>query len=441
MPKRLACILAVSCLMALEVSVADTDSDLYWPQWRGPLGTGVAPHADPPVEWSESQSIRWKIALPGKGHSSPVIWGARVFVTTAVPYGETVKATYSGARDAHNEEPVTQRHRFVVMAINRSDGKILWERTVREDLPHAGGHYTASLASNSPVTDGEYLFAFFGSYGLYGMTVDGDLMWERDLGQMDTLHGHGEGSSPALYGDTLVISWDHEDQSFVVALNKRTGEERWKVARDGGSSWTTPIVVEDGGTPQVIISGSRDVRGYDLATGSLIWECGGLSVENVVASPVAGNGIVFAGSSYDKQSMLAIRFHGAEGDITGTKRVVWTRVQGAPYVPSPMLYGDSLYFIRHFQGILTRVSAQTGEDRPGPLRLKGLRHVFASPVGAEGRVYVTDRDGTTLVMSDEDGPQVLATNWLDDIFSASAALVGAQLFLRGEKYLYCISEG
>ncbi len=438
---KLAWILAASCLLALDVNGADADADLYWPQWRGPLGSGVAPGADPPLEWSESQSIRWKVALPGKGHSTPVIWGDRVFATTAVPYGEAVKPRYSGALNAHDETPVTQRHRFVVMALSRRDGEILWERTVRDELPQAGGHSTASLASNSPVTDGEHLFAFFGSYGLYCLTVNGNLVWETDLGTMDTLHGHGEGSSPALYGDTLVINWDHEGKSFVVAFDKRTGEERWKIFRDGASSWTTPIVVDDGGTPQVIINGSRDVRGYDLTTGSLIWECGGLSVENVVASPVAGNGMVFSGSSYDKQSMLAIRFHGAEGDITGTKRVVWTRVQGAPYVPSPLLYGESLYFIRHFQGILTRVSALTGENRPGPLRLTGLRYVFASPVGAEGRVYITDRDGTTLVISDEDSPQVLATNRLDDTFSASAALVGAELFLRGEKYLYCISEG
>jgi outer membrane protein assembly factor BamB len=352
-----------------------------------------------------------------------------------------MEPSYSGALNAHDEVPVTQRHRFVVLALSRNDGEILWERIVRDELPHAGGHSTASLASNSPVTDGEYLFAFFGSYGLYCLSLDGNLMWETDLGQMVTLHGHGEGSSPALYDDTLVINWDHEDKSFIVAFDKRTGVERWKVFRDGASSWTTPIVVEEGGTPQVIVSGSRDVRGYDLMTGSLIWKCGGLSVENVVASPVAGDGIVFLGSSYDKQSMLAIRFHGAEGDITDTKRVIWTRAQGAPYVPSPLLYGESLYFIRHFQGILTRVRARTGEDRPGPLRLTGLRYVFASPVGADGRVYITDRDGTTLVISDEDSPQVLATNWLDDIFSASAALVGAQMFLRGEKYLYCISEG
>ncbi|MCH7868420.1 MAG: PQQ-binding-like beta-propeller repeat protein, partial [Myxococcales bacterium] len=189
-----------------------------------------------------------------------------MFVTTAVSFGEALKPKYSGFPNAHDELPVTQRHKFVVLAVSRSDGEILWEQTVREALPHAGGHYTASLASNSAITDGERLFAYFGSYGLYCLDLDGELLWEADLGQMRTLHGHGEGSSPALYGETLVVNWDHEGQSFVVAFDKRTGTERWKVARDGVSSWTTPIIVEHGGEPQVIISGSKYLRGYDLAT-------------------------------------------------------------------------------------------------------------------------------------------------------------------------------
>ena len=444
MVKRLVCIFAVCWLVAVPV-VADEESggagaEHYWPQWRGPLGTGVALNSNPPVEWSESKNIRWKIALPGSGHSTPIVWGDRVFVTTAVPYGEALKPKYSGFPRAHDELPTTHRHKFMVMAVSRCDGKILWEQTVRDELPHAGGHHTASLASNSAVTDGEHLFAYFGSYGLYGLDLDGELLWETDLGQMHTLHGHGEGSSPALYHETLIINWDHEGQSFVVAFDKRTGKERWMVSRDGVSSWTTPIIVEHSGKPQVIISGSKRVRGYDLATGKVIWECGGLSVENVVASPVAGDSMVYAGSSYDKQAMLAIRLDGAKGDITGTKQVVWSRTRGAPYVPSPLLYGDSLYFIRHFQGILTRVNARTGEDQPGPLRLKGISDVFASPVGADGRLYITDRDGTTLVISHGDIPRVLALNRLDDSFSASAAVVGRELFLRGQRDLYCIAE-
>ena len=416
------------------------DADRFWPQWRGPRGTGVAPHADPPVQWNDTKNIRWKIALPGKGHSTPVIWGDRIFVTTAVPYGEESKPRYSGAHDAHDEFPITHRHKFMVMAVNRRDGMILWEKTMREELPHAGGHSTASLASSSPVTDGEYLFAYFGSWGLYCLDPNGQIKWHKDLGQMHTLHGHGEGSSPALYRDTLIVNWDHEGQSFLVAFDKRTGEERWKVGRDGGTSWTTPIIAEHGGKPQVIISGSQRVQGYDFATGRALWECGGLSVENVVASPVIGHGMVYAGCSYDKQALLAIALNGAEGDITGTRQVVWSRTRRTPYVPSLLLYGDVLYFHSHFQGVLNRVNARTGEDQPGAFRLNGIRYVFASPVGAAGRVYITDRNGTTLVLSHEDTPKTLALNQLNDTFSASAAIVDRELFLRGEKHLYCIAQ-
>ena len=199
--------------------------------------------------------------------------------------------------------------------------------------------------------------------------------------------------------------------------------------------------VELGGKPQVIISGSERVIGYDLATGKVIWECGGMSVENVVSSPVVGDGMVFSGSNYDRKAMLAIRIEGAKGDITGTRQVAWRRTRGAPYVPSPLLYGNTLYFLYQFHGILTRVNARTGEDQPGPIRLNGLHGMlFASPAGASGRVYVTARNGATIVLRHSDKLEVLALNRLDDSFSASPAIVGRELFLRGEQYLYCIVE-
>lgn len=403
------------------------------------MGTGVGPYADPPLEWSETKNIRWKLALPGMGHSTPIIWGNRVFVTSAVPYGDFVAPKPSHTPGVHDYEAPTQRYKFMVFAIDRRNGKIIWQRTLREELPHEGGHTTASLASNSPVTDGELLFAFFGSRGLYCLDMDGELLWEEDLGDMQTLHAHGEGSSPALYGDTLIVNWDHEGRSFVVAFDKRTGEQRWKVARDEVSSWSTPLVVVHDGKPQVIISATKRVRGYDLATGGVIWECAGLS-SNVVASPVAADGMVYAGSSYDFQAMLAIRLDGAKGDITGTESVVWTLDRLTPYVPSPLLYGQTLYFIRHNQAMLTCLDAKTGQRRAGPFRLGGIRNVFASPVGAADRIYITDRSGTTLVLSHAATPEVLALNRLDDSFSASAALAGSELYLRGQQNLYCIAE-
>jgi hypothetical protein len=196
---------------------------------------------------------------------------------------------------------------------------------------------------------------------------------------------------------------------------------------------------EPAGRAQVIVSGTNRLRAYDLATGKVIWEAGGLSA-NIVASPVAGESMVFAGSSYEKQAMLAVRLDGAQGDVTDTEWVAWARHQSTPYVPSPLLYRGALYFLRHYQGILSRVDASTGEDRPGAIRLPGIRNVYASPVAAAGRVYITDQDGTTLVLSDADAPETLALNRLDDRFSASAAVAGREISLRGERYLYSLGE-
>src|SRR5207245_5705663 len=201
--------------MAADLSGAEPQRD--WPQWRGPLGTGVAPGGRPPVKWSENEHIRWKTALPGKGHSTPIVWGERIFLTTAIPYGEPVPPRLPARPGAHDNLSLTRHHEFAVLAVNRRDGAILWQRTVHKDLPHEAGHVTASLASASPVTDGERVYAFFGSYGLYCLDTDGKLLWQKTLGQMHSKHGHGEGSSPALHGDTLIVNWDHEEQSFVVA--------------------------------------------------------------------------------------------------------------------------------------------------------------------------------------------------------------------------------
>lgn len=411
-----------------------------WPQWRGPLGTGVAPDAQPPLEWGETQHIRWKTALPGKGHSTPIVWGERLYLTTAIPYGEPGKARLPNRPGAHDNLASTFHHEFVVLAVNRKDGKILWQQTVHRELPHEAGHVTASLASASPVTDGERVFASFGSRGIYCLDTNGNLLWKKSLGEMHTKHGHGEGSSPALFGETLIVNWDHEEQSFLVALDKRTGAQRWRVARAEDTSWATPIVVEHGGKAQVVVPGTNRLRGYDLDTGVVIWECGGLS-SNIVASPVAANGVVYAGSSYDTRNLLAVHLDGAKGDITGTKQVVWSRRRGTPYVPSPLLYDDSLYTLQHYQGIISRINVKTGEDDGGPFRLHAISNVYASPVGAAGRVYVTSRDGVTQVMSHGNAaPKVLAVNRLDDTFSASAAIAGRELFLRGERSLYCIAE-
>ena len=270
-------------------------------------------------------------------------------------------------------------------------GRIRWQRTVHEEIPHEGGHYSGSLASNSPVTDGEHLFAFFGSHGLYCLDFRGDLLWKRTLGEMQTKHGHGEGSSPVLCRDVVIVNWDHEGQSFVIAFDKRTGEQRWKTERDELTSWATPIAIESGGRTQVVVSGTNRIRGYDVATGKVIWQCGGLSA-NVVASPVAAHGTVFADSSYDTRTLLAVSLDGAQGDITGTDHVVWSRTRGTPYVPSLLLYGDSLYFLGHYQGILSRVNAKTGPVRFGlAASATCMRRRWRPPIACMSQTWTAQR--------------------------------------------------
>lgn len=411
----------------------------YWPSWRGPLQTGVAPEGRPPIEWSETKNIAWKASLPGKGHSTPIVWGHRIFLTAAEPFGEEFAPRYSSAEGTHDGIPVSQRHRFWGVALDRRNGQILWKQNLRETIPHEGGHYTGSLASNSAVTDGERVYFFFGSYGLYCLHAEsGAILWQRELGLMNSKHGHGEGASPCLVGDNLLINWDHEGRSFLVAVNRFTGEERWRVSRPELTTWSTPIVVQQADDTQVIVSGTTRIRAYAPQTGAVLWECAGLS-SNVVASPVEGDGIVYAGSSYESRALLALRWPGAEGDITDSDRVVWKRSRGTPYVPSPLLYGNHLYFLAHYQGILTRVHGPTGEDAPGPIRLDGIQNVYASPVAANQCIYITGLEGTTVVVSHGDIPRILARNQLDDTFCASAAIAENQLLLRGLSTLYCIS--
>ena len=369
-------------LVYLAVSTAVACAD--WPAWRGPLGTGTAPDANPPITWSETENVRWKTALPGKGHSTPVVSGSRLFVTAAEPVGGPFAPRYSGAPGAHDNVPVTHEHRFLVLAIDRQTGQLIWNREVNRLIPHEGGHNTASQASASPVTDGQRVFASFGSHGLYCLDFQGEVLWRKDLGRLHTKHGHGEGSSPALGNGTLIVNGDHERASFLVALDASSGNERWRVTRDELTSWSSPIVVQHAGQWQAIVCGTNRIRGYRLEDGAVLWECGGLSA-NVVATPIYWQGMVFAASSYETRAMLAIDLQGATGDLTDTDHVVWSRTHGTPYVPSPLLYDGALYFLRHYQGILTRVDAKTGSELGGPLRLGHIRNVFASPLAAADR--------------------------------------------------------
>ena len=420
-----------------RLSAQGPDPDRYWGQWRGPLASGVSPTATPPLEWSETKNVRWKVEIPGRGFSSPVVWGDRIFVTTAVPV--------SIGGDAQHEPRGGVRppgaYKFVVMAIDRRTGRTIWERVAREQEPHEAAHFeNGTWASGSPVTDGRTVYAYFESFGLYAYDMDGTLLWEKDLGDKRMRNQFGEGSTPALHGNTLVIVWDHlNGQSFVAALDTRDGRELWRVAREEIDTWATPLILEVNGRAQAIVPAMNRIRAYDLEDGSLVWNGDGLTM-NAIPSPVFFDGIVFLMSGFQGNDLRAVRISEAKGDIDGTSAVVWSYDRDTPYVPSPIIADGILYFLKTNSGILSAFDARTGQPLYQNQRLDGVPNVFASPVAARGRIYVTGREGTTLVIRAGPTFEVLEKNTLDDGFDASPALVDNEIYLRGHKYLYAIAQ-
>ena len=420
-------------------------ADSNWGQWRGPQANGVAPHGNPPIQWSESKNVRWKVELPGSGLAAPIVWGDRVYIQTVIKTDKKVEPAEKAESD--DASPRSRRgrrsaptnvHKFVIMALDRQTGKTVWSHTVREAVPHEAGHPDASQASGSPITDGKHLFAHFGSRGLYCFDMQGKLIWEKDFGLMTTRRGFGEGSSPVLHGDTIVVNWDHEGDSFIVALDKNTGAERWRKSRDEVTSWSTPLILQSDKASQVVVTATNSVRAYDLATGDVVWHCSGLGA-NCIPSPVADAGQIYAMSGYQKGALLAIRYPGAKGDVTDSAAIAWSINRGTPYVPSPALYGEVLYFLERSKAILSCYDTRTGKAHYTNQRLEGLTGVYASPVAAADRVYIVGRNGTTQVLKHGPKYQVLATNKLDDEFDSSPAIAGDELYLRGRTHLYCIA--
>jgi outer membrane protein assembly factor BamB len=412
-----------------------------WPQWRGPLANGTAPKGDPPVKWDEQTNVKWKTPIPGKGSATPIVWGDRVFVLTAIDTGREAAPGDLPKPDERFEKktnPPKTYHQFVVYCLDRNSGKVRWQKTAAEQVPHEGHHPTHSYAAGSPATDGKYLYVSFGSRGLYCFDLDGKLQWSRDFGKLSTRLGWGEAITPVVYGDTLIVNWDQEADSFITALDARTGATRWKTPREETSTWNTPQIVEHKGRTQVIVNGTNRVRSYDLATGEEIWQCGGQTV-NPIPSPVLYGDHVICMSGYKGSGALSIALD-AKGDVTKSDKVAWHHDRATPYVPSPLLVGDRLYFTQTNEPFLTCLDARTGKPILDRVRLASLSSLYASPVCAADRIYLPDRDGNTLVFKKGDKLEILATNRLGETIDASPVVVGKQLFLRGEKHVFCIAE-
>jgi len=419
-----------------------------WPAWRGPLATGVSLDAVPPLHWDEKTNVRWKTAIPGRGFSTPIVWKDHVFLTTAV---ETDKAADpETVRRAEAETPEFVRKsggllparvlQFTVLALKRGDGTVLWKQVVCEEAPHEGTHADGSWAAASPTTDGERLYVYFGSHGLYCFDLDGKKIWEKRLGRFKMKAQFGEGVSPALCGEQVIINQDQEGPGFLAAFDGKTGEEVWRVPRNEVTSWATPLVLERDGKRQIVVSATKGIRGYDATHGATLWEIGGMT-GNVIPSPVADAERVYCMSGFRGSALLAIRLAAATGDLTDkAEAMAWRSDKNTPYVPSPLLADGRLYYFMATDAVLSCVEAATGKVLFGPQILEGCKGAYASPVAAAGRVYATGRNGRTLVLKAGVAYEVLASNALDDSFTASAALAGADLFLRGLKSLYCIAE-
>ena len=430
---RILCLIFLSLLSATAVAQDD------WSHWRGPTGNGVSETAKPPIEWGADKNIKWKVAIEGKGSGSPVIWQDKVFVVTAVTKGEA----------AGRQQPQRRRQRgvpaprptketsFELLCFNRTDGKLLWKKTAVTKIPHEGHHGTNTFASASPCTDGKHVYADFGSRGIYCYTLDGDLVWKYDqFKPMSTRAGFGEGSSAVLADDKLIVPYDHEGQSKLYAFNKTTGDIVWEANRDEPSNWGTPMIVEQDGSKQVVTTGQNKVRAYDLQSGKELWTCGG-QAQRPVASPVKFNDMVIVTSSKGTSFMGAFKLDG-KGDIEGTEKVAWTLRRDTPDIGSPVLSGNRLFFYKGKSGNVSCYNVETGEPFFGPTRVSQIRSTYASPVVANGYVYLTGRSGTTVVIKDAETFEVVSVNSVGEGVDASPAPVNNQLFIRGEKHLFCI---
>jgi outer membrane protein assembly factor BamB len=437
--------LLVACCLATVSGFAEDFSSQrmgFWHQWRGPLADGTAPLGDPPIRWGERENIKWRIEVPGEGHATPIVWGDRVFTVSAQATDRQVDRLEPPEREppgGYKTPRPVHFYQFRVDCFDRETGRLMWSRVASEALPHEGRHGTNTYASASPTTDGQRLYVSFGSRGLFCFDLEGNLLWDRDLGTMITRLGWGEGASPVIHGDWLIVNWDHEGQSFLVVLDAATGQTRWQAERDEVTSWSTPRVVAYQGRQQLIVPATRRITSYDLATGEIIWQCGGLTT-NVIPMPVIHGNLVICMSGHGGNAAIAVRLD-SRGDVTDDpNQVVWRLRRDTPYVPSPIIYGDLLFFTKSNVPILMCVDPATGETRAENVRLPGMQSVYASPVAAAGRIYFTSREGTTLVVKNQVPLEILATNRLGEAIDASPAIVGSQMLLRTHRHLLCIEQ-
>jgi len=436
-------VLAVLIAMLLVTGVIASDR---WPQFRGPQQLGVADDPNLPDTWSATENVSWKTDIPGTGWSSPIIWTDRIFLTSAI---STVKPEepkkglyFGGERKAPEDE-----HRWMVYCIDFRTGKIRWEREVHRGVPKSSRHLKNSYASETPVTDGERVYAYFGNVGLFCFDMNGKLLWKKQWEPFKTRYGWGTASSPVLYRDRIYIVNDNDEQSFIVALDKKTGEQVWRVEREEGSNWATPYIWENDLRTEIVTPGTKKVRSYDL-NGKLLWELTGMS-SICIPTPFSKFGLLYISSGYvgdNRRPVFAIR-PGATGDISlkqgeqSNEYIAWFQPQAGPYNPSPIIYGDYYYTLLD-RGFFTCHEARTGKEVYGRQRIEpGAGAFTASPWAYNGKIFCLSEDGDTFVI--QAGPEfkVVGKNSLNEMCMATPAIARGSLIIRTASKLYRFAKG
>lgn len=436
----------LSVLLALAVGVVSGRGE-NWPQFRGPGARGVADGATFPDRWSSTENVAWKTDLPGRGWSSPVVWGKHVFLTTVVNRGVSEPPKKGLYRDGNRPQPPASIHEWWVYCLDLESGKVRWKEKVREGRPPGPIHIKNSYASETPVTDSERVYFYFGNVGVFTYTLDGKRLWSKPMEPRATRYGWGTAASPALHGERLYIVNDNEEDSYLLALDKRTGKELWRVSRDEKSNWSTPFIWQHRLRTEIVTPGSGKVRAYDL-DGKELWSLRGMS-SITIATPFAGDDLLYISSGFvgsRQRPIYAIR-PGARGDIsllpdqTSNEFIAWCNWLAAPYNPSTLLYRDKLYVLLD-RGMLSAYDAKTGKPFYERERIPQAAGFTASPWAANGKIFCLDEDGTTHVFRAGETFEWLHANRLaaDDMGMATPAIVGNKLLIRTSARLYCIAK-
>jgi outer membrane protein assembly factor BamB len=428
-----------SASLGLVAATATMAAGENWPQWRGPGSQGISSEAALPTEWSSVKNIAWKTELPA-GHSSPIVWGNRIFLTAAiegpvVPGAKAVDHTVEGQAWLHPDSVAADRkHTLKVLALDATTGKVLWDRTAYEGTVYDARHRRSSFAGPTAVTDGKMVYAYFGPEGLYAYDFSGRLAW-KVIERFKTL-GLGTGTSPVLFRDLVIIQRDEDEgkESVIAAYDKATGREAWKTRRPVQISWATPALVSVDGRTELVTNGSEFAIGYDPASGKELWRTTGVE-SNAIHTPLVGKGLVIMTAGYPAKKVIAIR----PGPVPTDRRVAWEYAKGTGYVLSNILYGDYVYLLTD-NGVITCLDAETGAVKYEGGRPPSPSHFMGSPVAFGGFIAITSEEGETFMITAGPAHAIARTNTVDEPVYSSPALANGRIYIRGEKHLFAIGK-